>query len=223
MRAESGQPVKRNQAAASLVEHWLQEEVAQEKLPQTCNGLWNSDAAAVMGMDPQKSSLDLWREKVGLLMSTSPNVAETSASTWDLIVEPLVATVYSKRTGNPVKRVNKVLQHPDHPWMLANVRWEVLDTPEVQHLVCLRIEVQDWSGWSDGVPLPMRMDVMHSLAVTGQRAVDIAVLVAGRNLRVLRVERDEKLIERLFGAEVQLWISVKQQLPSMMMMGSEQT
>ena len=42
---------------------------------------------------------------------------------WGNVLEPIVAWHYSKRTGNKVRRINAVLQHPNPelPWMLANI------------------------------------------------------------------------------------------------------
>jgi predicted phage-related endonuclease len=51
---------------------------------------------------------------------------DTSPMFWGTMLEPIVAAHYTKRTGNKVRRVNAVLQHPEHPWMLANVDREVV-------------------------------------------------------------------------------------------------
>ncbi len=168
-------------------------------------GIDSSEAAAIIGMDPRRNALDIWHEKQGLL--TQPPVPldqEESRVSWKFILEPLVAAVYSKRTGNPVKRVCKTIRHAAHTFMGAAIRWEV-QAPDVGLLHCLQVPVLDMALWNQGVPDHVRIDLMHLLAVTGQRAVDLAVLEGGKSVRILRIERDEALIERLIEAEACFW------------------
>lgn len=40
---------------------------------------------------------------------------DTNPMFWGTLLEPIVAAYYTKRTGNKVRRVNAVLQHPEHP------------------------------------------------------------------------------------------------------------
>lgn len=167
-------------------------------------GIDSSEAAAILGLDPVRTSLDIWHEKRGLL--TQPEVRldqDEGRVSWQFILEPLVAAVYSKRTGNPIKRVSKTLRHPAYPWMGAAIRWEV-GSPEVQLLHCLQVPPRDMPQWQKGVPEHLHIDLQHLLAVTGQLAVDVAVLDGGKAV-ILRVERDEALIERLIEAEAQFW------------------
>ncbi len=168
-------------------------------------GIDSSEAAAILGLDPVRTSLDIWHKKSGLL--TQPDVPldqDEGRVSWQFLLEPLVAAVYSKRTGNPIKRVSKTQRHPAYPWMGAAIRWEV-GSPEVQLLHCVQVHSHDMPRWQRGVPEHVHVDLQHLLAVTGQQAVDVAVLESGKSVRILRVERDEALIERLIGAEAQFW------------------
>jgi putative phage-type endonuclease len=88
---------------------------------------------------------------------------------WGTLLEPIVAAHYTKRTGNKVRRVNAVLQHPKHPWMLANVDREVVGSSEVQILECKTAGIHGARLWKDGVPEYVQLQVMHQLAVTATR------------------------------------------------------
>ncbi len=91
-------------------------------------GIGSSDAAAAVGLHPYKSQLQLWMEKTGRdagLPVVDPN-DDQSPMYWGTLLEPIVAAHYTRRTGNRVRRVNAVLQHPEHPWMLANLDREVM-------------------------------------------------------------------------------------------------
>ena len=118
------------------------------------NGIGSSDAAAAVGLNPYKSQLALWMEKTGRddLFAPIDVNDESTPVYWGTLLEPIVAASYVKRTGNRVRKVNAVLQHPDHPWMLANLDREVVGVPEVQILECKTAGVQGARLWKDGVP-----------------------------------------------------------------------
>ena len=101
------------------------------------------------------------------------------------------------------------VQHPEHPWMLANLDREVVGTPEVQILECKTTGIHGAKLWKDGVPDYVQLQVMHQLAVTGKQAADVAVLIGGQELQVHRIERDEAVIEQLIDLERQFWYFVE--------------
>jgi putative phage-type endonuclease len=171
------------------------------------NGIGSSDAAAAVGLNPYKSQLALWMEKTGRddLFAPIDVNDESTPVYWGTLLEPIVAASYVKRTGNRVRKVNAVLQHPDHGWMLANLDREVVGVPEVQILECKTAGVQGARLWKDGVPDFVRLQVAHQLAVTGKRAADVAVLIGGQELQIHRIKRDDVLIERLIQLEEVFW------------------
>lgn len=175
-------------------------------------GIGSSDAATAVGLNPYQSQLELWMQKTGkgdLLPAIDPN-DDSSPMFWGSMLEPIVAAHYTKRTGRKVRRVNAVLQHPQHPWMLANVDREVVGSPEVQLLECKTAGIHGARLWKDGVPEYVQIQVMHQLAVTGYRAADVAVLIGGQELRIFRIERDDALIARLIALEKAFWQLVEQ-------------
>lgn len=179
------------------------------------SGIGSSDAAAAVGLNPYKSQLELWMEKTGrggALPQVDPN-DEASPMYWGTLLEPIVAAHYTKRTGNRVRRINAVLQHPLHPWMLANIDREVMGAPDVALLEC---KTAGYSGswlWKEGVPDYVYLQVMHQLAVTGKFAADVAVLICGQELQVHRIERDEQQIQQLIQLEQSFWSYVEKDIP----------
>ncbi|EJL72249.1 putative phage-type endonuclease [Variovorax sp. CF313] len=170
-------------------------------------GIGSSDAAAAVGLHPYKSPLQLWMEKTGrdaLLPKVDPDDA-TSPMYWGTLLEPIVAAHYTRRTGLRVRRINAVLQHPVHPWMLANIDREVVGSPDVQILECKTAGYHGARLWEDGVPEYVQLQVLHQLAVTGKPAADVAVLICGQELRIHRIERDETMIVQLVELEKRFW------------------
>jgi predicted phage-related endonuclease len=177
-----------------------------------------SEAATAIGIDPHKSQRDLWDGKT----LQTPHIGEpkecgSTTSTNDLywlnLLEPLVASVYTKRTGNALRRINQLACHPDHPWMRARMEWEVVGNPAVDLMRYVNVGVQEAEDWSQGLPMHERVNALHLLAVTGKHAVDLAVLVCGRELKIHTVRRDEHLIERVVQLERRFWRCVEKNEP----------
>ena len=171
-------------------------------------GIGSSDAAAAVGLNPYQSQLELWMEKTGRAPVAPPGdggADDLSPMYWGSLLEPIVAAHYTRRTGNRVRRINAVLQHPEHPWMLANIDREVMGAPDVQLLECKTAGIQGAWLWRDGVPEYVQLQVQHQLAVTGKQAADVAVLLGGQELQIFRIERDEELIAQLITLEREFW------------------
>lgn len=180
-------------------------------------GIGSSDAAAAVGLNPYKSQLELWLEKTGrdgLLPKTDP-LDEESPAYWGNILEPIVAAHYARRSGNRVRRINAVLQHPDPQlhWMLANIDREVIGAPDVQILECKTAGINGSRLWKEGVPEYVQLQVQHQLVVTGKAAADVAVLLGGQHLEIHRIQRDEALIARLIQLEAAFWRYVETDTP----------
>ena len=177
-------------------------------------GLGSSDAATALGLNPYQSPLALWLEKTQAesINDIDPE-DDTHPTYWGNVLEPIVATHYSKRTGNKVRRVNAILQHPQHPFMLANLDREVVGQPDVHILECKTTGHYGAKAWKNGVPEYVLVQVMHQLAVTGKQAADVAVLIAGQDLQIHRVHRDEALIAKLIELESRFWWHVENNIP----------
>ncbi|KFX64034.1 endonuclease [Burkholderia sp. K24] len=178
-------------------------------------GIGGSDAAASVGLSPYKSQLELWLEKTGRDAGLArPDPGDTTEPVyWGTLLEPIVATAYTQQTGNRVRKVNAVLQHPTIAFMLANLDREIVGVPGLQILECKTAGEFGARLWRDGVPEYVQLQVQHQLAVTGKHAADVAVLLCGQQLVVHRIERDDELIARLIPLEAQFWQYVTSDTP----------
>lgn len=183
-------------------------------------GIGSSDAAAACGIHPYLSMLELWMIKTGRMDSnidTSGNngIEGYSPLYWGNTLEPMVAKYYQEHTGNKVRRVNAVLQHPDpdKAFMLANLDYAITGNDEVQILECKTAGEHGAKLWRDGVPLYVTCQVQHQLAVTGKQAAHISVLLCGHEAKIYKVERDERLIESIMEHERLFWQYVETDTP----------
>ncbi|WP_288841908.1 YqaJ viral recombinase family protein [uncultured Deefgea sp.] len=167
-------------------------------------GIGSSDAAAAIGLSQYKSPLTLWLEKTH--RKQPDDLSEKQAVFWGTVLEPVLATVYAKQTGLKVRKVNAVLQDPDHPFMLANLDREVVGHPD--GLGVLEIKTASYFSapqWEDGIPVAYQCQVLHQLSVTGHAWADIAVLIGGQDFRIYRIQRDDDKIADLVHLETQFW------------------
>lgn len=187
----------------------------QEWLEVRKRGIGSSDAAASIGLNPYKSQLELWLEKTNRDQNLPRPYPEDDSTPvfWGTLLEPIVATAYQRRTGTRVRKINAVLQHPENPWMLANIDREVVGNADVQILECKTAGINGARLWDDGVPRYIEAQVMHQLAVTGKQAADVAVLISGQRLEVYRIERNEELITQLIELERLFWHYVETDTP----------
>jgi putative phage-type endonuclease len=178
-------------------------------------GIGGSDAAAAVGLSPYKSPLELWLEKTGRDTDLKkPDPKDTKEPVyWGTLLEPIVAASYTQQTGHRVRKVNAVLQHPGHPFMLANLDREVVGAREVQILECKTAGEFGARLWRDGVPDYVQIQVQHQLAVTGKEMADVAVLLCGQKLEVHPIRRDEALIANLIRLEAAFWDYVTRDTP----------
>lgn len=171
-------------------------------------GIGSSDAAAAVGLSPYKCRLSLWLEKTR--RKEPDDLSEKEAVFWGTVLEPVLAQVYAERTGWHVRRVNAVLQHPEHSFLLANLDREVVRTPDGSGV--LEIKTASYHSapqWEDGIPIAYQCQVLHQLAVTGHAWADVAVLIGGQDFRIYRVLRDDDKIADLIERESQFWQAVE--------------
>lgn len=175
----------------------------EEWLQIRSTGIGSSDAAAAIGLSSYKCSLSLWLEKTG--RQQPEDLSNKEAVVWGTVLEPVLAKMYAERTGRKVRRVNAVLQHPEHPFMLANLDREVITENGTGVLEIKTAGFYSAQLWDDGVPVAYQCQVLHQLAVTGHAWADVAVLIAGQEFRIYRIERDDDKIADLIQREAQFW------------------
>ena len=177
-------------------------------------GIGSSDAAAACGIHPYLSMLELWMIKTGRMSSDiDESIEGYSPLYWGNTLEPMVAKYYQEHTGNKVRRVNAILQHPEQPFMLANLDYAITGSGEVQILECKTAGEHGAKLWKHGVPLYVTCQVQHQLAVTGKTAAHICVLLCGHEAKIYKVERDERLIESIMEHERLFWQYVQTDTP----------
>lgn len=169
-------------------------------LLQRSKGIGGSDAGVICGLNPWKSKLELYLDKIGEI----PPVEENEFMYWGNVLEDVVAQEFSKRTGLKVQRKNSIIRSTEFPFMLANIDRKIVGIRE--GLECKTANAFTKSKWDDGkIPDSYIAQIQHYMSVTCFEAWWVAVLIGGNEFRYQRVERDKEFIEMLIHLESDFW------------------
>jgi putative phage-type endonuclease len=172
----------------------------EEWLAQRKQGIGGSDAAAILGLNTWASAFDVYLDKLGLREEKE----DTEAMRQGRDLEEYVAQRFTEATGKEVKKEPRILQHPEHEWMLANV--DRLIVGENAGLECKTTSTLNIKPFRRGDYPPQHyVQCMHYMAVTGATKWYLAVLVLGREFHIFEIERDEDEIAALIEAERRFW------------------
>nr|DAM13514.1 MAG TPA: Exonuclease [Caudoviricetes sp.] len=175
------------------------------------NGIGGSDVGAIAGVNPWKSPISVYLEKIG----EAPKAEENERMYWGNVLEDIVAKEFSKRTGFKVQRRNAMYQHPEHEFMLANVdRIYIKDGHVAGILECKTTNEYSKDQWEgDKIPNHYYLQVQHYLAVTDFQEAYIAVLIGGNKFLYKKINRDDELIDYLIKIESDFWQMVQENTP----------
>ncbi|MGE7984898.1 YqaJ viral recombinase family protein [Lysinibacillus fusiformis] len=163
-------------------------------------GIGGSDVGAIMGFNQYKSAYQVFLEKTGQYHEEVDNEAVYFGNA----LEDFVAQEFAKRTGKKVRRLNKMLVHPEHDFMLANLDRVVVGERAVLECKTASEYVKEaWEG--EEIPASYLCQVHHYLAVSGFEKAYIAVLVGGNKFIWKEIERDEEFIQILVDREKDFW------------------
>lgn len=183
-------------------------QVAEWRAKRT-KGIGSSDAAAVAGLDPYKSALDVYLDKVGEREPTGRLPTEP-AMRWGLLLEPAIAKAYTLDTGIELRKA-KHKSHPVHEFMGCTPDY-LGDEPNTRNEFIVELKAASLhmaKAWgepgSDFIPERTILQVHHQMAVYDLDRADVAVLIAGSDFRIYTVRRMESVVNDLIEMESEFW------------------
>lgn len=172
----------------------------EEWLAWRRTGIGGSDAAAVIGLNPFRSRIEVYADKMGMM----PEKEDTESMRLGRDLEDYVAQRFCEETGKKVRRNNFMWCHDEHRCMIADVDREIIG--ENAGLECKT--TQAWGGkvvMKGEIPLTYYVQCMHYMAVMGYDRMYLAVLIFGKGFFHFTIERDEDEIAALTAAETAFW------------------
>jgi len=166
-----------------------------------------SDVAAIFGVSPWVTPLELWRQKKGLMKSSFNNEKQKEMGH---MLEPIIAYWYGISTGNIVTEDTGLYQHADYPYALANLDRRFTDSSGTNGILeCKSTTYHKASDWRDeAIPIHYEFQLRFYLAVTDTEVGDFACLWGNNpdnDLATPRITRD-KFKEEIIFEKLDQWI-----------------
>ena len=172
----------------------------KEWLKYRKKGIGGSDAGAVCGLNPYRTAMQVYNDKISDAIEEIDNEAMRQGREF----EDYVARRFTEATGKKVRRANAMFYHESYPFMLADVDRMVVG--ENAGLECKTASPFMAEHWKDGkIPLSYQIQCYHYMSVCDADAWYIAVLIYGRELKYCRLERDEEMLSDLVRIEQDFW------------------
>lgn len=179
----------------------------EEWLHYRKGGIGGSDVAAILGISKWKSEIEIWLDKTN---QTDDIPEENEAMKWGNIMEPVIRNYFSEIMDRPVVEVKAILQHPEYPFMLADIDGLTIDdegNPAVLEIkTASEFKRNEWEG---GIPAYYETQVQHYLCVTGAAKAYVAVLIGGNTFLVYEVDADLEVHKMLIDVEKDFWNKVE--------------
>lgn len=172
----------------------------KEWLKYRKQGIGGSDAGAICGLNPYRSAMQVYQDKISDEIEETDNEAMRQGR--DL--EEYVSRRFMEATGLKVRRSNFMYCSEEYPWMLADVDRLVIG--EDAGLECKTASAFQADKWKDGeIPAHYLIQAFHYMAVLGMKNWYIAVVILGSGFKYARIEWDDAVIQNLTAIESDFW------------------
>jgi putative phage-type endonuclease len=170
--------------------------------------LGSSDMAAVLGLSPWKTPLEVYFEKIGE-EPPPPDPEKEKLFRRGKRLEPVVVSMLIEERGLNIIARNKRYTDPEYPFMACEVDAEALDTGEHVNVECKTAHL--FTSWkygeegTDEIPVEYGAQAMYALMITGRSRCIFGVLFGADNLVTYEVKRDEETIAAMRARAVRFW------------------
>lgn len=171
----------------------------EEWLKNRQAGIGGSDASAIAGLNPWKSSIQLYMDK----KEDNPKEIKSLRMELGNRLEGLVAELFTEETGLKVRNVNGILKNEQYPFALANIDRAIVG--EKAFLECKTTNSFALKEWEEGVPPHYEIQCLHYMAITGATHCYIAALIGNSDFIWHKIERDQETIDYLMQIEKEFW------------------
>lgn len=176
-----------------------------------------SDVAAILGVSPWKSKLQLWQEKTGEFVEEISREKEkifSRGKRWEPVVIEMLLDELKDR-GHDVEVIgrNNRYQDKEIDYLAAEIDLELLiDGARIngEMKTVHPFAAGDWGEQgTDDIPMYYTAQVLHGQMITGDQQTVVAALIGADDLRVYFVDRDDGVIQHIRSEEQKFWESIQ--------------
>ncbi len=177
-----------------------------EWLKERQTGIGGSDASVILGVNPFRTKMELWEEKIADTVTELPPTPVMMRGT---VLEPVAADLYVERTGRKVRR-QPMRRHSEHEFMIGNVDRQILRGGDITRTGILEIKCPGLRVMADvkarGLSDYMTVQLMHYLAVYGYEWGSFCLFNAENwDVIYFDLEADQEFIGAITEMESEFW------------------
>lgn len=163
----------------------------------------SSDMAAILGLSPYKTALDVWLEKTGRIDSYNPNEAMILGSAIENVLIDLTAERLGMKFRKNQFRVCGIMA-ASHDAISENGNAGI--EAKTTGLVSF-VNIDEWGpDGSDEIPEHIMIQCQHQAAVTPLSIIYVPTLIGGYGLRIYEISPNPEMIEMLHFAATKFWL-----------------
>lgn len=174
-----------------------------------------SDVAAILGLSPWRSPVDVWMEKTcrvvpdALLSPEKAKILERGKKLEPYVIEMGLHKL--RERGHQVELLarNKRYTHPDYPWLQVEIDAEFLLDGEHINVDAKTVTGFARGKWgeedSEDVPMDYAAQFMTGLNVTGRRRCLVLALIGLDDVMTFWVHRDDETFAWIMADLVSFW------------------
>lgn len=174
--------------------------------------LGGSDVAAILGISPWRTPLDVYLDKVEGKQPDDPAKAQIFRR--GSRMEPYILDLLTEEHG--IQIVNRGQRYLDqqHDFIAAEIDAEAATGENIEVKSANQFAAKMWGAeWTDEIPVYYTAQAMHGMMVHPADATIFPVLIGSDDFRVYRVERDDETIAAIRAKEVEFWDRVQRRDP----------
>jgi len=204
---------------------------APERIIDRRTFLGGSDVAAVLGLSPWATPLDIYLRKTGQMPETGresdpqrERVLKRGKRLEPIVVDMLIEEHGIQVTKRSLPEAPNRYVDPEYGFLAAEIDFEWKVTPEVADAFNLDADLigtiqngevktvhpfaagKFGEADTDEIPIEYAAQAMHGLMVSGRQLTMFGVLVGADNLNVYWIKRDEETITGMRDKSVRFWL-----------------
>ena len=169
----------------------------------------SSDTAAILGISPWKTPLDVYLDKV------QPRVEIIDPDKLRVLnrgkrMEPYVIDLLAEETGLEIVRRGERYVDLEYDFLAAEIDAEAASGENIEIKTVSPFKAKEWGEQqSDEIPVHYAAQAMHALMITGRKICIFGVLIGADDFRIYRIERDDVTIAAIRAKEIAFWKRVQ--------------
>ena len=182
---------------------------APEKIVDRTGWIGSSDMAAILGLSPWKSPLELWLEKTGQAAPADADPEKAKLFRRGKRLEPVIVNMLEEERGLQIIARNQRYADPEFNFLRCEIDAEAVVDGEHVNIECKSAHpftaFKYGAEGTDETPVEYSVQAMFSLMITGRKRCIFGVLFGADNLVTYELRRDDEIIAEMRARALKFW------------------